>query len=45
VLIALPGDADEEIVEQAPLALGQLRASRARWSIARFLVAQAPFVA
>jgi hypothetical protein len=34
VLIALLGDADEEIVEQGLLALGQLRAARAHWSIA-----------
>ena len=37
VLIAPLDDADEEIVEQALLVLGQLRAARAHWSIARFL--------
>src|SRR5919202_4582508 len=39
VPIALLGDADEEIVEQRLLVLGQLRAARARWSIACLVTA------
>jgi hypothetical protein len=42
MLIALLGDADGESVEQALLALGQLRAAWARWSIARFLTPDNP---